>query len=96
MIRRIHIDAHHLGLLFRDGAFERIVEPGRYWIFDPRFRVRVTIVSTRDVVFSCEQMDEIIDSGQLKNRAIALDLRDYQRALVFPVFIFLPLPNAAR
>jgi regulator of protease activity HflC (stomatin/prohibitin superfamily) len=83
MIRHIRIEAHQLGLLFRDGAFQRILESGRHWIVDPLSRVRVMVVSTRAVVFTHDQIDEIIDSGQLKNRAIPLDLRDYQRALVW-------------
>ncbi len=83
MIRRIRIRAHQLGLVFRDGAFSRILESGRHWIFDPSMRTRVEVVSTRDVIFTHEQIDKIADSGLLKERAIALDLRDYQRALVW-------------
>lgn len=83
MIRRIHIEANKIGLLFRDGAFERIVESGRHWILDPFSRIKVLIVTTRYVIFTHEQLDEIVASGQLKSRAVALDLRDYQRALVW-------------
>ncbi len=83
MIRVLRIDANMIGLLFRDGAFERILEPGRHWIFDPFSRVRTLVVTTRYVVFTHDQLDEIVASGHLKNRAIVLDLRDYQRALVW-------------
>ncbi len=83
MVRRIRIDANHLGVVFRDGAFQRLLEPGRHWVVDPFFRTQVQVVSTRQVVFTCSHMDEMIQSGLLKDRAIALDLRDYQRALVW-------------
>jgi len=83
MIRRIRIDAHQLGLEFRDGAFKRVLESGRRWVFDPFQRTRIEIVSTRQVIYTSEQVDEIIASADLKQRAITLDLRDYQRALVW-------------
>ncbi|MGI9517526.1 MAG: slipin family protein [Pirellulaceae bacterium] len=83
MIRRYHIDANHIGLLFRDGAFVRLLDAGRHWVLDPFGRVHVLITSLRDVVFPHEQLDEIVASGILKNRAVALDLRDYQRALLW-------------
>lgn len=83
MIRRIRIDAHQLGLVFRDGAFQRIAEQGRHWLFDAFSRSQVEIVSTRQVVYTSDRIDEILASGQLKERAITLDLRDYQRALLW-------------
>lgn len=83
MIRRLRIETHQLGLMFRDGAFKRFITPGRYWIVDVFRRSHIEVVSTRQVVYTSEQMPEIIASGQLKDRAIAVDLRDYQRALVW-------------
>ncbi len=83
MIRRYHIDANHIGLLFRDGAFARFLDAGRHWVLDPFGRVEVLITSLRDVVFQHEQIDDIVASGALKDHAIALDLRDYQRALLW-------------
>ncbi len=59
------------------------MESGRHWLFDPFSRIRLQVISTRSVVFAHEQLDEIVASGQLKGRAINLDLRDYQRALVW-------------
>ncbi len=83
MFRRFKILPHQLGLLFRDGAFERLVESRRGWLFDPFGRLRLDIVSLRQVVFVHERLDEIVKSAALKDRAIVLDLRDWQRALVW-------------
>ena len=83
MIRRYIIRPHELGLLFRDGAFQRVLEPGRGWMFDPRRRTQLQIVSLRQVLFAHERLDEMIKAGALKDRAIVLDLRDWQRALVW-------------
>jgi hypothetical protein len=47
MFKRFHIHDHELGLLFRDGAFRRVLEPGRHWFFDPFRRIQAETVQTR-------------------------------------------------
>lgn len=83
MIRRVVIRQFEMGLVFRDGDFTRLLEPGRYWRFDPLRRERITIVNQRAPWLEHEQLDLIIRSGVLKNRAIVLDLKDYERGLVW-------------
>ena len=83
MIQRYIIRPDELGLLFRDGAFQRVLESGRGWMFDPRGRWRLEIVSQRQVLFAHDQLDEMIKADALKDRALVLDLRDWQRALVW-------------
>jgi len=45
--------------------------------------VRVDVVSQRDPWLVHEKLDLIIKSGALKERAVVLDLKDYERALVW-------------
>ena len=77
------IRSFEMGLYFREGEFRGLLEPGRHWFFDPLGRVRVEIVSQRDPWLVHEQLDLIIKSGALQNRAIVLDLADHERALVW-------------
>ena len=38
-----------VGLLYRDGRFDRELPPGRYSFFDPRQRTRITTISTAEL-----------------------------------------------
>ena len=79
----IKIRSFEIGLYFRDGEFQGLLNPGRHWLFDPLAKIRVDIVSQREASLLHDQLDTIVNSGALKERAIVLDLRDYQRALVW-------------
>ena len=57
----------------------RLLSQGRYWLFDPLGKVRVDVVSQRDPWLVHEKLDVIVKSGVLKDRAMVLDLKDYQR-----------------
>ena len=83
MIRRYKILPHQLGLMFRDDQFVRLLTTGTHWLVDPLYRCRVELVSTREVVFQHKQMEQLIDSEQLKGHAITLELSDYERGLVW-------------
>jgi len=72
-----------MGLVFRDGDFADLLEPGRYWRFDPLRRERITIVNQRAPWLEHEQLDLIIRSGALDGRAVVLDLKDQMRGLVW-------------
>lgn len=81
--KRVHIRSFEIGLLFRDGEFKGLVEAGRRWFFDPLGRVRVDVVSQRDPWLVHEKLDLIVKSGALAERAVVLDLKDHERALVW-------------
>ena len=83
MIKRIKIRANQVGLLFRDGAFERILDHGSHWIYSGFSHVHCERVSLRHIVFEHVQLQEIIKSGQLGDRATVVDLKDHERALVW-------------
>jgi regulator of protease activity HflC (stomatin/prohibitin superfamily) len=80
--KRVRVRKHELGLKFYDGAFESVLDAGDYQYFDLTNRVRVEIVNERDVYLAHTKLDEIIKSGELRNRALVLDLQDNERALV--------------
>ena len=82
-IKYIEIRSYEMGLRFRDREFVELLAPGAHWLFDLWGKLRVEVVSQRDPWLVHEKLDLIVRSGALKDRAIVLDLKDYQRALVW-------------
>ncbi len=83
VVKYVNIRSFEVGLRFRDHEFQGLLEPGRHWLFDPWGKLRVEVVSQRDPWLLHEKLDMIVRSGALKDRAIVLDLKDYERALVW-------------
>jgi len=83
MIRSIKIKPHERGLLFRDGDLKAVLRPGRHWYLDPLFKLHLERVSPRDPLLTHEDLDLIVKSGRLGDEAIVIDLKDYERALVW-------------
>ena len=82
-MKRYKIRTYEMGLLFRDGEFRGLLTAGTHWFFDPLGKVRVDVVSQRDPWLVHEKLDLIIKSGELAERAVVLDLKDHERALVW-------------
>jgi regulator of protease activity HflC (stomatin/prohibitin superfamily) len=83
ILNRIKINDYEVGLRFRDGNFQGLMNPGTHWIFNPMKRVRVDVVSQRAPWLVHEKLDVIVKSGALTGRAAVVDLKDYQRGLVW-------------
>jgi len=83
MMRTVKIRSYEMGLHFRDGEFKGLLGAGRHWFFDPLGKVKVEVVSQRSPWLAHEKLDVIVKSGALKDRAVVLDLKDYERALVW-------------
>jgi len=83
VLKRYKIRTYEMGLLFRDGEFRGLLSAGKHWFVDPLCKVRVEVVSQRDPWLVHEKLDLIVKSGALKDRAVVLDLKDYERALVW-------------
>lgn len=81
--KRFKIRSYEIGLLFRDGEFRGLLTTGTVWFADPLNKVRVDVVSQRDPWIVHEKLDLIVKSGALTGRAVVLDLKDYERALVW-------------
>jgi regulator of protease activity HflC (stomatin/prohibitin superfamily) len=71
------------GFLFRDKEFRKVLRPGRHVIVDPLFRAKVRVASVRDVWLPAQDLDVIVRSGTLEGEIRVLDLKDYERALVW-------------
>lgn len=83
MLKTVKIASYEMGLYFRNGEFKRLLGPGRHWLFDPLLKSRIKIVSQRDPWLVHDKLDVLVKSGALKDRAVVLDLKDHQRALVW-------------
>ena len=83
VLKRYKIQSYEIGLYFRNGEFRGLLSEGRHWFLDPFLKVRVEVVSQRDPWLVHEKLDMIVKSEALKGRAVALDLKDDQRGLVW-------------
>ena len=78
----VTIRSFEFGLEFNQGEFKAILPPGRYMTLGWRNR-RIEVVSAREPAFRHPQLDLIIASGALKEKAEVVDLEDGERALVW-------------
>ena len=83
VLRRFKVREHERGLLFRDREFKEVLRPGRHLVWDPLFKVRVDVVSVRDVWLDHKDLDVIAKSGALGAEARVVDLKDHERAVVW-------------
>jgi regulator of protease activity HflC (stomatin/prohibitin superfamily) len=83
VLKYIKVGKYETGLYFREGEFRGLLDAGRHWFFDPLGRVRVDLVSQRAPWLAHDKLDIIVKSGALEGRAKVLDLKDYERALVW-------------
>ncbi len=83
MLKHIKIRSDEMGLYFHEGEFRALWGPGTRWLFDPLKKANVQVVSQRDPWLVHEKLDMIVKSGVLKDLAVVLDLKDYERGLVW-------------
>lgn len=83
LIKRIKIRSYEIGLHFHAGEFQALLGEGVYWFFDPLLKNRVDIVSKRDPELVHDKLDVLVKADALGDRAVVLDLKDHQRALVW-------------
>jgi regulator of protease activity HflC (stomatin/prohibitin superfamily) len=83
LFKHVNIRSYEVGLYFRNGDFKGLLDVGRHWIFDSLYNVKVDIVSQRQPWLTHEKLDVIVKSSALADRAQVVDLKDYQRALVW-------------
>jgi len=83
VLRTFKIRDFERGLWFRDNVFQGVLPPGRHWFVDPLRKVRLDVVSVRNVWLQHLDLDVIVKSGALGDEAEVLDLGDNDRALVW-------------
>ena len=81
-IRKIRIRSYEIGLHFHEGEFRGLLGEGTHQLFDPLAKTHVDIVSRRDPWLQHADLDVIVKSGALADRAIVVDLKDHERGLV--------------
>jgi len=81
--RRFKVRTYEVGLAFWEGEFLRLLGPGKHWFFDPLNKLCVDMASLREPRLLHDKLDLIVKSGALRDRAIVLDLKDHERALVW-------------
>ncbi len=82
-VKKVIIRSYEVGLKFRHDEFTGILNAGNHWIVDPVNKIQVRVVSKRDPWLVDDQLDVIVKSGAIKDRAEVVDLKDFQRALVW-------------
>jgi len=83
VMKRADIKASEIGLVFRNGKFDRALEPGVHWISDFSFNAEITTLDINTVWFQFDELDQVRDAGVLNEMVEFLDLNDNQRALVW-------------
>jgi len=83
LAKRVKIRSYEVGLYFRDGEFQQLLTAGRHWLFDPLWKVCVDVASQRDPWLNHDKLDVIVKSDALVGLAEVIDLKDYERALVW-------------
>jgi regulator of protease activity HflC (stomatin/prohibitin superfamily) len=82
-LRRFKVREHERGLLFEDLEFKRVLRPGGHWVWDVLRKVRVDIVSVRELWLNHKDLDVIAKSAALGDEARIVDLKDHERAVVW-------------
>ena len=82
-LRWFKVREHERGLLFKDRQFKDVRGPGRHFMWDVLRKIHVDVVSVRDVWLDHADLDVIAKSGALDAEARVVDLKDYERAVVW-------------
>jgi regulator of protease activity HflC (stomatin/prohibitin superfamily) len=82
-LKKVFIRGFEVGLQYRNGEFNQILDSGLHWILDPLQKIVIRTASLRDPWIVDDQLDLMVKSGKLAARAQVVDLKDHQRALVW-------------
>ena len=83
LLRWFKVREHERGLLFKDRQFKSVRGPGRHFMWDVLHKIHVDLASVRDVWLDHADLDVIAKSGALDEEARVVDLKDYERAVVW-------------
>lgn len=81
--RKIKLRSFERGALFERGEFVKMLPGENRWIFDPAFRARVEVLSTRSPWIRSTELDVMVKANAFGNEAEVINLNDHQRALVW-------------
>ena len=84
MFRKIRIRKHEVGLWFRRGDFQRVLEPGAHRLADGLFwGGRLERFNTLETEFKHRLLDVLVADEQVRAQLVLVELADDQRALVW-------------
>ncbi|QDS94615.1 FtsH protease regulator HflK [Roseimaritima multifibrata] len=83
MFKKIHIRSYEVGLKFRENEFVGLIGAGKHFVYMGFGKTKVRVVSKRDPWLVDDQLDVIVKSGVLADKAEVIDLSDHERALVW-------------
>jgi len=83
MFTNVHIKKHERGLVFRDGDFLQLLQPGDYRIWNLTGRNSVQVVNTLETQFRHALLDVLILEPELMEELLVVDLGDSERAIVW-------------
>lgn len=83
LLHRFKVREHERGLLFKDREFKGVLGRGRHYVFDLLRKVRLDVVSVREVWLNHQDLDVIAKSGALGDQVRVVDLKDHERAVVW-------------
>lgn len=77
------IQFDEIGLVFKNGKFVKVIEEGKFWFFDLFNKIRVDVENQRSAWIVSNEIDQLVLSDQLDGKAMFIDLKDNERALVW-------------
>ena len=89
VLQRKKIKKNQIGIVFKDGQFDSILSEGKHWLFNPLQKTQVEVVDLRIPVYSHPRLRDMVKAsndgkdGVFGGLGRVLDLRDWQRALVW-------------
>ncbi len=86
MLKTINVKQHEMALLFKDGDFQNVLEPGAHKIWSNPLKPGGTTVEVFDrlqVRFNHELLPLLINQPQLRRHLVIADLDDEQRAIIW-------------
>ena len=89
ILQRKKIKKNQIGIVFKDGQFDSILSVGKHWLFNPLQKTQVEVVDLRIPVYSHPRLRDMVKAsndgkdGVFGGLGRVLDLRDWQRALVW-------------
>ena len=69
-MRRQRIAYGEFALQFRNGRLERLLGPGRYWVFDPFNQVKMVMGSEKDLFLRSDELEQVAKSGLIDAEAV--------------------------
>ena len=68
ILRRVKVLEHERALVFKDGAFEGVLQPGVHWMLDPLLRLKVDVVSIRNGWLVHPDLEPMVQLGPARPR----------------------------